>query len=176
MTTRASSEGKASVGTLQRSNAVGLRLIIGYKVVKAMAELLAGASFLILGSVGLAERLTYVAQAIRHHVTEAWSISLAERLIDVSTAHHVFVVAVAVIFDGTVTLIEGWALHCRYRWSRWLVVGTTSLLLPFEAVTLTRHPSAGRVVLLLVNALIVAYLIRRRDAFTMRSERVDSTY
>ncbi len=176
MTTKGSSEGETSISNLQRSNAVGLRLVIGYKFIKAMAEFLAGASLLILGSVGLAEKLTYVAQAIRRHATEGWSISLAERLIDVSTAHHVFVVAVAVIFDGTVTLVEGWALHRRYRWSRWLVLSTTSLLLPFEAVTLIRHPSAGRVVLLLVNALIVAYLIPRRDAFTMRGESVDSPY
>jgi uncharacterized membrane protein (DUF2068 family) len=67
----------------------------------------------------------------------------------------VLVVAVAVIVDGTVTLVEGWALHGRYRWSRWLVVATTSSLLPIEVVTLVRHPSAGRVMLVLVNALIV---------------------
>lgn len=125
-----------------------------------------GPSFLILGSVGLAEKLTAIARVIRHHATEAWSIALAERLIYASTAHNVFIVAVAVIVDGIVTLVEGWALHGRYRWSRWLVVATTSSLLPFELVTLVRHPSAGRVMLVLVNALILLYLIQRRAAFT----------
>jgi uncharacterized membrane protein (DUF2068 family) len=46
------------------------------------------------------------------------------------------------------------------------VVATTSSLLPIEVVTLVRHPSAGRVMLVLVNALIVVYLIQRRAAFT----------
>jgi uncharacterized membrane protein (DUF2068 family) len=147
-----------------------LRLVIGYKFVKALAELAAGAAFLILGSVGLAEKLAHVAEEIRHHATEAWSVALAERLIDVSTAHHVLVVAVALIVDGTVTLVEGWALHRRYRWSRWLVLGTTSSLLPFEAVTLVRHPSVGRGALLLVNSLIVVYLIRSRAAFAKNGE------
>jgi uncharacterized membrane protein (DUF2068 family) len=162
----ASSEGKKFGRPRQRSSELGLRLIIGYKFLKRMIELLMGASFLFLGLVGVAEKLTAIVRVIRHHATEAWSIALAERIIHASTAHNVFVVAVAIIADGTVTLLEGWALHGRYRWSRWLVVGTTFSLLPFEVVTLVRHPSAGRVTLVLTNALIVVYLIQRRAAFT----------
>ena len=124
--TDVSSDGKISVVVRQQFDAIGLKLIIGYKLVKAMAELLTGALFLLLGSVGFADVLSAAAQAIRHHATEAWSIALAERLIHASTPHNVFIVAVAVIVDGTVTLIEGWALHRRYRWSRRLVVGATS--------------------------------------------------
>lgn len=162
----ASSEGKKFGRPRQRSSELGLRLIIGYKFVKGMIELLMGASFLFLGSVGLAEKLTAIVRVIRRHATEAWSIALAERIIHASTAHNVFVVAVAVIVDGTVTLVEGWALHGHFRWSRWLVVATTASLLPFEVITLVRHPSAGRVMLVLVNALIVVYLVQRRAAFT----------
>jgi uncharacterized membrane protein (DUF2068 family) len=166
-----SAEDRRSRGARHGSDAVGLRIVIAYKFIKATSELLVGTVFLFLGSVGLADKLARAAREIRHHATEMWSIGLAERLIDVSTAHHVFVVAMALVVDGTVTLVEGWALHHRFRWSRWLVVGTTSLLLPVEAVTLVRHPTAGRAAVLLVNMVIVLYLIPRRDAFALKGER-----
>ena len=165
-----SPDGDTSVRPAQRPDAMmGLRLIVGYKFAKAAAELLVGALFLFLGSVGLAEGLTVLAQEIRHHATETLSIALADRLIHASTAHNVFVVAVAVTIDGTVTLLEGWTLHRRYRWSPWLVVCTTASLIPFEVLTLARHPSTGRILLLLVNALILAYLVQRRHTFERRS-------
>ncbi len=139
----------------------GLRLIIGYKLAKAGIELLAAAAFFFFGSAVSAAKLAHAAQFIRHHVTETWSIALAEQLIDASTASHVRVVALAVLADSVVTLIEGWALQRRYVWSRWLVIGTTSSLLPFEVLALLKHPNAGRALLLLLNLLIVAYLLRR---------------
>lgn len=147
---------------IPRSDAIGLRLIVAYKIVKAIIELLVGAALLLVGSAGLAEGLGTLAGVMRRHVTEAWSIALAERLMHASAGHPVFVVVTALTTDGTVTLIEGWALHRRYRWSGWLVVAATALFLPFEVVMIIRHPSAGHVVLLLVNALIVLYLLERR--------------
>ncbi len=141
----------------------GLRLIIGYKLTKAGLEFLGGASIFILGSVGLAHKLAYVAQMIRRHATEAWSIALAEQLLDASTAHNVFVVAMAMLVDSVVTSIEGWALYRGYVWSRWLVVGTTAALIPFEVLALVRHANAGRAALLLINLLIVIYLLRRHE-------------
>lgn len=141
----------------------GLKLIVGYKLFKAAAELLGGASIFILGSVGLAQKLAYVAQAVQRHATEAWSIALAEKLLDASTAHNVFVVAMAMLADAVLTSIEGWALYRRYAWSRWLVVLTTASLIPFEIVALVHHPNAGHSVVLLVNLLIVVYLFRRHE-------------
>lgn len=146
---------------VSRSMPRGLRLIISYKLAKAVAEFLGGAVIFVLGSAGFAERLTHVAQAILRHATEAWSISLAERLMDASTAHNVFVVALSMVIDGIATSIEGWALYRRFAWSRWLVVATTAALVPFEVVALVRHPNAGRAAVLLINLLIVVYLARR---------------
>lgn len=148
---------------------IGVRLIVGYKIAKAGAELLLGALLLTLGSASLAEGLRAVALTVRHHAAEAWSIELAERLVQVAAGRNL-VVALALLLDGVSSLVEGWALHRRYRWSRWLIVGATSCLLPFEVVALIRHLAPGRVVLLLGNALIVAYLIQRRVAAAQDSE------
>jgi len=141
----------------------GLQLIIGYKLSKAAAEFLCGASIVVLGSVGFAQKLASTAQLLRRHATEAWSIALAERLLDASTAHNVFVVAMALGVDAIVTAIEGWALYRRYVWSRWLVVGTTASLLPFEILALLHHPNAGRIAVLVLNLLIVGYLVLRHE-------------
>jgi uncharacterized membrane protein (DUF2068 family) len=153
-----------STDTRHARDAIGLRLIIGLKLAKALIELPLGISLLIFASAGLRE-LTMIAEQIRHHTTEAWSIVLAERLIHVSTARNLVVVAVASIADALMAMFEGWALHRRYLWSRWLVVGTTSSFIPLEGFALVRHPSAVRAVLLLLNALIVVYLLIRKSAF-----------
>jgi uncharacterized membrane protein (DUF2068 family) len=142
----------------------GLRLIIGYKIAKAAVELLAGIAIFALGSAGATRDLVHVALLLRHHATEAWSIALAEKLLDVSTARHVMVVAVASVADGIVTAVEGWALYRGYAWSHWLVMLTTASLLPFEIIALARHFNIGRVLLLTVNLLIVVYLLRHLTA------------
>jgi uncharacterized membrane protein (DUF2068 family) len=141
----------------------GFNLIIRYKLAKTAVELLTGAIFFLVGSAGSAEKIAYIARAVRQHATEAWSVALAERLMDVSTPHHVAVVATALLADGMVTGLEGWALQRRYAWSRWLVVLTTASLTPFEIEALVHHPNAVRAVLLLVNLLIVGYLVMRRE-------------
>lgn len=144
------------------SDAAGMKVVVIYKIVKSAAELLIGCAFLALGSSGLAGKFAELARAVRHHAAPAWGIALAERLADVSTSHHVYVVAMAMIFDGILTGVEGWALYRGFAWGQWLVIGTTSSLLPWEVVTLIRHPSIGRIAILLVNVLIVAYLVRSR--------------
>ncbi len=146
---------------MQGSIPRGIKLIISYKLAKAVTEFLGGAIIFLLGSAGFATKLAHVAQAIHRHATEGWSIALAERLMDASTAHNVFVVALSMVIDGIATSIEGWALYRRFVWSRWLVVGTTAALIPFEVIALVRHPNAGRAAVLLVNLLIVLYLVKR---------------
>jgi uncharacterized membrane protein (DUF2068 family) len=143
-----------------RPDSLGLRVVITYKFIKSALEVLIGGSFLVIGSAGLAKEFAAFAQIVRHHAAQTWSISLAEKLVDVSTIHNIFVIALALIIDGILTGFEGWALRRGYAWSRWLVVATTASLLPFEVTTLTHHPSAGRFVILAANILVVGYLVR----------------
>jgi uncharacterized membrane protein (DUF2068 family) len=119
---------------------------------------------LFLDTTRVTEALRAFALNIQHHATAAWSIALADRLVQAATKRTLLVVALAAFLDGVLSYVEGWALHRRYRWSGWLVVGTTVSLLPFEAIELVRRLSAGRAALLLVNALIVVYLFRHRIA------------
>jgi uncharacterized membrane protein (DUF2068 family) len=152
----------AAIGPMERPGGLGVRLIVGYKLAKAAAALSLGVLLLFLGSAGLAHELREVAAALRHHFAAAWSVELSEALVRAAGGRHLLVVAVALLLDGVSSLVEGWALHRRYRWSRWLIVAATSALLPFEVLSLFRRLSLGRFAILLVNAAIVAYLARRR--------------
>jgi uncharacterized membrane protein (DUF2068 family) len=147
-----------------RGDAVGLRLIVGYKFVKASAECLVAGLMLVLGTTHVTADLRAIALSMQHHATEAWSLALAGRLVQAATRRTVVLVVVAASLDGVLSYAEGWVLHRRYRWSRWLVIGTTVSFLPLEVIELVRRLSAGRVVLLIVNLLIVVYLLRHRVA------------
>jgi len=56
---------------------------------------------------------------------------------------------------------EGIGLWMRKRWGEWLTVIITSTLVPVEVYEIFRHPSAVKVVVLLINVGVVVYLIWR---------------
>jgi uncharacterized membrane protein (DUF2068 family) len=141
-------------------DALGLRIIVSYKFVKALAEVALGALLLSPESAGVTADLHGFAIDLQHHAAAGWSLALAGQLVHVTIERSVRMVGLAMFLDGLLSAIEGWALYRCYRWSRWFIVGTTSCLLPFEAVELARHVSTGRLALLAMNALIVAYLLR----------------
>jgi uncharacterized membrane protein (DUF2068 family) len=66
----------------------------------------------------------------------------------------------ALLADGVVSLVEGWALYYGHWWGPWLVVCTIGSLMPFEVVALARRLTVVRAALLLLNIAIVWYLAR----------------
>lgn len=149
-----------------RSDVIGLRLIVGFKLLKAGLELAFGALLLWLVATGFTHRFMTEALQFRHHVVEDWSVKLAQLLIQTATVRHLSVIGLAAMIDGASSLVEGWALYRRFWWSGWLIVCTTSAAIPLEAIVVIRHPNGVRIALLVTNALIVFYLIRRRAAVT----------
>lgn len=138
----------------------GLVLIIAYKLIKGVLWFVFAAVLLVMMHAGLSAELEGVAAQLRHH-SQAWAIELAELLMRASTPRGIETITVALIADGTLTLVEGWALIHGHWWGPWLVVVATGSLLPFEVVALARHPHLGRALILVVNVAIVAYLIRK---------------
>jgi uncharacterized membrane protein (DUF2068 family) len=130
----------------------GVRVIVTYKVVKAILQLVAAAVLFYGVRHGLTASLTRFADHLRHHAVNAWSnivVHLLERFLH---APH------SILWTAGV---EGYALSRGYAWGEWLVVVTTGSLIPFEIFALTRHVRAGRVILLILNLLIVGYLVNR---------------
>ncbi len=144
-----------------RTHGVGLRLIVAYKLVKAVTELVLGVVLLAM-SRSVTKELLVVAHFFHEHADAAWSLLLTDRLVGFATRRHVVLVGLASILDALVSSVEGWSLHRRYAWSRWLVVFATASLVPFEIASLVRRFTTGRVLVLAFNAWIVFYLVRHR--------------
>ncbi len=140
---------------------VGLRVIVAYKLVKAALELALGVVLLAMSQT-VTKELLFVAHVVREHAVAAWSLLLSDRLVGFATRKHVVLVGLASILDAAVSCVEGWSLHRRYAWSRWLVVVATASLVPFEIASLVRRFSIGRVLVLAFNAWVVVYLVRHR--------------
>jgi len=140
----------------------GIRLIVAYKLAKAVAQI-AIAVFLWYGARhGLAASLAELAERLREHAVHSWSDVIGRAVARLArTPRSLWWGAVALGADAVVSAFEGWTLVRGYRWGPWLVVTATASLLPFEAYHFVRHPRVGRLVLLLINAAIVVYLSRR---------------
>jgi uncharacterized membrane protein (DUF2068 family) len=141
-------------------SAVGLRLIVLYKLGKAGLELAGSAALLALLWAGLAEQLHAHLLALRDHLVSAWAVHLADVLTRALTADHLVWLDLALLLDALVSGLEGWALHRRFGWARWLVVLATGSLLPFEVVSLLHGVHLGRALTLAINLAVVAYLVR----------------
>lgn len=144
------------------ANATGVRLILFYKLAKAVLQAAAGVVLLYWGHHGLTATLVRLADELRHQAVHAWSNILIHVLFKFTHARHGIVFTACALFgDAALSAVEGFALWRGYTWGEWLVVATTSGLIPFELYALTRHLRVGRVILLLLNVVIVVYLVNR---------------
>ncbi len=138
----------------------GIRLIVLYKFIKGGIEA-AGAAVLAVGpSLGLDVALLRAALALQHHA-RAWAVHVSQNVPWLLTPGHLRLAALALALDAALTLVEGWSLRRGHWWGPWLVVVASGALLPFEVIHLARRPRLGRLMVLLVNALIVGYLVSR---------------
>jgi uncharacterized membrane protein (DUF2068 family) len=144
--------------------AVGIRLIVAYKVVRGVISLTLAA---ILGVAALRDGGTWLrelASSVRGHFMGMWAVRLADLLVRASTPRSLGIGAAALTVDGAFVLFEGWSLRRGFSWAPWLVIVATSVFLPFEAYELGRGIRAGRLVFFLANIAVVVYLVRRRYA------------
>ncbi len=136
-----------------------LRTVITYKWVKGVVQLLLGTALAITFAVGLDDDLARWAHEFRAHSTRAYAVVLGRLLEGATTPRGMHITLAALFIDGTVTCLEGWALQSRRSWGPWLVVAVSGSLLPFEVYELFHHFRWIRLVVLLVNAAVVAFLI-----------------
>jgi uncharacterized membrane protein (DUF2068 family) len=67
--------------------------------------------------------------------------------------------SVGTFFYAGLFLTEGIGLALRKRWAEYLTIVSTASLLPLEIYELAKRLTAGRIVLLLINLAVVAYLV-----------------
>src|SRR5215471_9698935 len=142
-----------------RVDQAALRAIITYKWVKGVVQLLLAAALTVAILLGLDDDLAQWAHEFRNHSTRAYAVVLGRVLERATTPRGLHITLIALYVDGVVTCIEGWALQRGHRWGSWLVVAVSGSLLPFELYELFHHFRWIRLVVLLVNAAIVAFLV-----------------
>jgi uncharacterized membrane protein (DUF2068 family) len=142
-----------------RVDQAALRAIITYKWVKGVVQLLLATALTVAILLGLDDELAQWAHEFRNHSTRAYAVVLGRALERATTPRGLHITLLALYVDGVVTCIEGWALQRGHRWGPWLVVAVSGSLLPFELYELFHHFRWIRLVVLLVNAAIVAFLI-----------------
>jgi uncharacterized membrane protein (DUF2068 family) len=140
---------------------LGVRLIVLYKAVKAVAELALAAGLLALAASGEVESMRELAAELRHHVASRWSLLAGRALGALASARGVHLLELGLVLDAALSAVEGWSLWRGYRWGEWLVVVATATPLPLEVLDIARSHRLSRVVLAVVNAAVVVYLARR---------------
>lgn len=70
--------------------------------------------------------------------------------------------ALASIGYMVLEVIEAVGLILGRLWVEWLIVAETAIFLPFEIYALARHATGLKVLTLVANLLILAYLVIRR--------------
>jgi len=146
----------------------GVVWIIAYKLVKAATWFVLAAVIATMTGMGLGADLLGLASHLRHHAG-AWSLQLADLVTRAATRRGLWTLVVALVADGLMSVLEGWALWHGHWWGPWVVVVATGSLLPFEVVSFARHPHAVRAFVFLLNLAIVVYLARK--ALRERRER-----
>jgi uncharacterized membrane protein (DUF2068 family) len=151
--------------------AVGLRLIIAYKVVKAALQAGLAAALPVLQRLGVTTYWAAEISELAEHVAHRWTAILARRIAALLTPSHLTLISLALGLDAGLSAFEAWALHRRFRWAPWLVVVAGSTLIPFEVVELARRVRPSRVLILVVNLVIIAYLTVRARREQRRHHR-----
>jgi uncharacterized membrane protein (DUF2068 family) len=142
-----------------RVDEAALRTIVTYKWVKGVVQLLLFAALLLTMVLGLDDDLGRWAHEFRNHSTRAYAVLLGRALERATTPRGIHITLLALLVDGTVTCIEGWALQKKHAWGPWLVVAVTGSLLPFEVYELFHRFRWIRLLVLVVNAAVVAFLV-----------------
>jgi len=142
-----------------RVDEAALRAVITYKWVKGVVQLVLAIALTVALLLGLHDELARWAHEFRDHSTRAYAVLLGRALERATTPRGLHITLLALYVDGVVTCIEGWALQEGHRWGPWLVVAVSGSLLPFELYELFHHFRWIRLVVLLVNAAIVAFLV-----------------
>lgn len=147
-----------------RVDEAALRTVITYKWVKGVVQLLLFAALLTTFALGLDDDLGRWAHEFRNHSTRAYAVLLGRGLERATTPRGLHITLAALLVDGIVTCIEGWALQRRHAWGPWLVVGVSGSLLPFEVYELFHRFRWIRLLVLVVNAAVVAFLVMHARA------------
>jgi uncharacterized membrane protein (DUF2068 family) len=149
-----------------------LRLIAGFKMLKATFVIVIGAGLLSFYQPEFLARLYRLADELPYRV-EQHMLREAIGFLSGLSPSRIQLLATATFLYATLFVVEGVGLWRGRYWAEWLTVVATSSLIPFEIFELSVHPSWNKVLVILANVAILAYLVWRvRREYRLRREHV----
>ena len=135
-----------------------IRLIALFKLVKAVLLIVVGMSALHLLHKDVA--------SVAEHWVKLLGLDPGNRYIDRAlqkvgdlTPNKIRGLGIGSFIYAGLFLTEGIGLWLVKRWAEWFSVIITSSLVPVEVYEICRHPSALKILVLILNIAVVAYLI-----------------
>src|SRR5271156_5337956 len=135
-----------------------LRTIALYKIVKAVLLLAVAYGELRLRDASLAAKLLSWAQARPYGLEHRIVAQLLEWFSGLSVS-RIYLFRIVTLVYAAVFAVEGIGLWMEKRWAEWLTTIITASLIPLEAWEIILRPTIGKVLILLANIAVVAYLV-----------------
>jgi uncharacterized membrane protein (DUF2068 family) len=137
-----------------------IRLIAVFKLFKAILLIAVG-----IGALKLvhSDVTSFVEQWVARLGLDPGSRHVGRAILKVATLtpNKIRDLAVGSFLYAALFLTEGIGLWMLKRWAEWFSVIITSSLVPVEIYEIHRHPSALKIVALVVNLAVVGYLLYR---------------
>ena len=145
-----------------RHHSNAMLLVIGlFKLVKSAALVAAGVALIFLARDHDAVPTLVHWARIAHLDPGARFLRQAiASIAGIDAGHRALIGAGLFVYAG-VFLVEGTGLVLRKSWAEWMTLIVTASLVPLEIYEITREAHVSRVIVLVANVLIVAYLAWR---------------
>jgi uncharacterized membrane protein (DUF2068 family) len=151
---------RASRVTKAREGTTTLLLIGLFKLLKGAALIAVGIGAIKLLHRDVAETVTYWINLLRVDPENRLIHGLLTRILRVSP-NQLKALSVGTFVYAGLLLTEGTGLLLRKKWAEYFTIITTGGLIPLELYEISRHLTAAKIVVLIVNVAIVIYLIAR---------------
>ena len=155
---------------MRQPQLVGVELIAGLKVFKALLLFTVGFGLFSLMNRDIATIFSWVLEAL-HLDTQSRLLHGLVLRIDALRPHDLLVASLVGMAYGGICLIEGIGLWYEMSWAGYLAVISTALFLPFEIRELLDRVTVVRTGVFLLNIAIMAYLIVQLKQHHLHSRR-----
>jgi uncharacterized membrane protein (DUF2068 family) len=148
----------AAVGKAPEPRFGILRTIALYKIVKVLLLLAVAYGELRLRDASLVAKLLSWASARPYGLEHLIVSRLVEWFSGLSSS-RIATLRIVTLAYAAVFAVEGVGLWMQKRWAEWLTTVITASLIPLEAWEMSYRPTIGKLLILLGNVAIVAYLV-----------------
>jgi uncharacterized membrane protein (DUF2068 family) len=155
-------QGSSSAGASEtrRRDGMLLRIIAVLKFLKAASLIALSVGVFRTMHQDIGMRLEHWVRAMHLDPGNRHIEMLLERVSNLSPTQVKRLGLVGLLYAG-LFLVEGTGLWLQRRWGEWATVVITGLLIPVEVYEIFRHPSAVKILVLIVNMAVVGYLVYR---------------